>query len=102
MQEEINVIDHLLAVEKNAAVLIDNAVKEADGRIIEARNKANSQFKEQYDDFALSLQKAYEQTVEEKKSEHNKKLEAYKRELENFPRDYQAFDRVLDGLLSEK
>ena len=46
MQEEINVIKHLLAVEKESATLIDNAVKEADNRTTEARNQANSQFKQ--------------------------------------------------------
>jgi len=46
MQEEINVIKHLLAVEKESSSLIDDAVKEADSRTTHARNQANSQFKQ--------------------------------------------------------
>ena len=94
MQEEINVIQHLLAVEKDAAVLIDNAVKEADSRTIEAKNKANSQFKQQYDEFALTLQKEYENTVEQKKSQHNEQIQIFKTELENLPKNQEEIGRA--------
>ena len=99
MQEEINVIKHLLAVEKDAAVLIDDAVKEADSRTAEAKNKANSLFKQKYDECAASLQHDFEQTVEQKKSEHSKDINQFKSDLEKRSRNYKAFNKVLDGLL---
>ena len=99
MQEEINVINHLLAVEKESAALIDNAVKEADSRTTDARNKANSQFKQKYDEIAELLQKEFEQTIENKKSEHLQQMNQFEQELENRPRNYKAFNEALDKIL---
>ncbi|MCR4900608.1 MAG: hypothetical protein K5907_07315 [Treponema sp.] len=102
MQEEINVIQHLISVEKDAATLIDDAVKEADARTAEAKNKSNTQFKQQYDECAAALQKEFEHTVEQKKSEHNKSIEQFKADLENQLKDYNEFNKVLNGLLFGK
>ena len=99
MQEEINVISHLLAVEKESATLIDNAVKEADNRTTEARNQANSQFKQKYDEIAATLQKEFEQTIENKKSEHSKQMNEFEALLESRTRNYEAFDKVLNNIL---
>ena len=99
MQEEINVINHLLAVEKESAALIDNAVKEADNRTTEARNKANFQFKQKYDEIAEALQKEFEQNVENKKSEHSKQMTQFESQLEARSRNYEAFNKVLNGIL---
>ncbi|MBR5401025.1 MAG: hypothetical protein IK102_04360 [Treponema sp.] len=99
MQEEINVINHLLAVEKESAGLIDNAVKEADARTTQARNQANSQFKQKYDEVAAQLQNEFEQTIEVKKSEHSKQLNQFESQLESRPRNYEAFNKVLDDIL---
>lgn len=99
MQEEINVINHLLAVEKESAGLIDSAVKEADTRTTQARNTANSQFKQKYDEIASALQTEFEQTIQNKKSEHIKQMNLFEQELENRPRNYEAFDKVLHNIL---
>ena len=101
MQEEINVIKHLLAVEKESAGLIDDAVKEAEARTTQARNKANTLFKQKYDQIAAELQKDYEQTIENKKSEHVKQMDQFKQELENRPRNYEALNKVLDDILGD-
>ena len=99
MQEEINVINHLLAVEKESAALIDNAVKEADRRTTEAHNQANSQFKQKYDEIAASLQKEFEQTIENKKSEHSKQMNQFEAQLQSRERNYEAFNKALNGIL---
>ena len=99
MQEEINVINHLLAVEKESAGLLDDAVRVADSRTTPARTKANTQFKQKYDQIAVELQKEYEQTIENKKSEHIKQMDQFKQELENRPRNYEALNKVLDDIL---
>lgn len=99
MQEEINVINHLLAVEKESAGLIDNAVKQADTRTTQARNTANLQFKQKYDEIAASLQTEFENTIQNKKSEHIKNMDQFKNELENRPRNYEAFNKALNAIL---
>ena len=99
MQEEINVTKHLLAVEKESSTLIDDAVKEADLRTTQARNQANSQFKQKYEEIAASLQSEFEQTLENKKSEHEKQMTQFEAQLMDSPRNYQAFNKVLDDIL---
>ena len=101
MQEEINVIQHLLAVEKDAALLIDNAVKEADSRTAHAKNEANSLFKQKYDECAVTLQNEYEQKLQQKKSEHIKQMEQFKTELEGRKKNNAAFNKLLDKILFE-
>ena len=99
MQEEINVIKHLLAVEKESAGLIDDAVKEAEARTTQARNKANTLFKQKYDQIAAELQKEYEQTIENKKSEHLTQMNQFEAQLQSRARNYEAFNKTLDGIL---
>ena len=102
MQEDINVISHLLSVEKNASVLIDNAVREAESRTAQARNQANSQFKAEYDVCVAKLEADYEETVQRKKSEHEQALEQFKSDLENRTRNYEAFNSLFENLLYKK
>ena len=114
MQEEINVISHLLSVEKDrllkflrtvekdASVLIDNAVREADSRTTQARNQANSQFKSEYDKCLSLMEADYEKTIQQRKAEHEDELEQFKSDLESRTRDYDAFNKLLDNLLQQK
>lgn len=97
--EEINVINHLLNVEKNAAVLIDNALKEAENRTSQARNQSNTQFKEKYDSFVADMEAEYNKTVQLKKDEHEKELQSFKDNLQNQKINNSEFNKVLDGLL---
>ncbi len=101
MQEEINVISHLLSVEKNASVLIDNAVKEADSRTTQARNQVNSQFKTEYDKCLSQMEADYENTIQRRKAEHEEELDQFKSDLESRTRDYNAFNKLLDNLLKQ-
>ncbi len=101
MQEEINVISHLLSVEKNASVLIDNAVREADSRTTQARNQANSQFKSEYDKCLSQMEADYENTIQRRKAEHEEELDQFKLDLESRTRDYNAFNKLLDNLLKQ-
>ena len=102
MQEEINVISHLLSVEKNASVLIDNAVSEADSRTTQARNQANSQFKTEYDKCLSKMEADYEKTIQERKTQHEQELEQFKSDLEGRNRDNKAFNGLLKNLLQQK
>ena len=45
---EIDAINHLLEVEKNASALINDAAQEADRRLSEARSKYNAEYKTRY------------------------------------------------------
>ena len=99
MKEEIDVINHLLSVEKNAAVLIDNAVKQADSRTSKARNEAAAAYKAQYEDCVAAMEKDYQSTVEQVKAKHQQDFEQFKTELNNQQNNYTAFNSLMDELL---
>ena len=99
MKEEIDVINHLLSVEKNAAVLIDNAVREADSRTSKARNDAAAAYKTQYDECVAVMEKEYQKTIDNVKTKHQQDLEKFKSELENQQNNYKAFNSLMDELL---
>ena len=99
MKEEIDVINHLLSVEKNAAVLIDNAVREADSRTSKARNEATAAYKTQYDECVAAMYKDYQKTVEQVKQKHQQDFEQFKSELNNQQNNYEAFNSLMDELL---
>ena len=99
MNEEIDIINHLLSVEKNAAVLIDNAVREADSRTSKARNEAAAAYKTQYDECVAAMDKDYQKTVEQVKQKHQQDFEQFKSELNNQKNNYEAFNSLMDELL---
>ena len=99
MQEEINIINHLLSVEKNASVLIDNAVREADYRTSQSRNQANSQFKTRYDECVSKMEAEYEQKINSIKAAHEKDFEQFKSDLESREQNFKSFNSLLDNLL---
>ena len=57
---EIDAINHLLEVEKNASALINDAAQEADRRLSEARSKYNAEYKIRYDQVAARLEAEYQ------------------------------------------
>ncbi len=99
MKEEIDIINHLLSVEKNAAVLIDNAVREADSRTSKARNEAAATYKSQYDECVAAMEKDYQNTVDQVKEKHQQDFEQFKSELNNQQNNYTSFNSLMDKLL---
>lgn len=96
---EINVINHLLSVEKDASVLIDNAVKEADEKTSKARNQANLQFQQKYDSCVAEMETEYQEKLQYIKDENSKEIEKFKTDLENKTLNTAAFKDLLDKLL---
>ena len=99
MKEEIDIINHLLSVEKNAAVLIDNAVSQADSRTSKARNEAATAFKAQYDQCLAAMEEDYQKTVDQVKTKHQQDFEKFKSQLNNQQNNYTAFNSLMDKLL---
>ena len=58
---EIDAINHLLEVEKNASALINDAAQEVDRRLSQARSQYNSEYKTRYDEAAARLEAEYQQ-----------------------------------------
>lgn len=96
---EIDVINHLIEVEKEASVLIDEAGIEAEKRLSEARAKYNAEYKIKYDSVVETLEKDYQKKLEELNENHIKEIEAYKTSLETKNQNSKEFKELLDKLL---
>lgn len=96
---EIDAINHLLEVEKNASALINDAAQEVDHRLSEARVKYNSEYKARYDQIAASLEAEYQTNHNSIAEKYQKEIDSYKESLEAKAQDYEAFSSLLDKLI---
>ena len=96
---EIDAINHLLEVEKNASALINDAAQEVDRRLSEARAKYNSEYKARYDETAASLEAEYQTNHNSIAEKYQKEIDSYKESLAAKAQNYEAFSSLLDKLI---
>ncbi len=96
---EIDAINHLLEVEKNASALINDAAQEVDHRLSEARVKYNSEYKARYDQIAASLEAEYQTNHNSIAEKYQKEIDSYKESLAAKAQNYEAFSSLLDKLI---
>ncbi|BDC92890.1 hypothetical protein [Treponema bryantii] len=96
---EIDAINHLLEVEKNASMLINDAAMEAERRLSQARAKYNSEYKARYDEVASKLESEYQNNHKQIEDKYNKDIETYKESLAAKPQNSEAFSSLLDKLI---
>lgn len=99
---EIDVINHLLQVEKDSALMIDEALQESEKRLAKARAEFNTIFKEKYDKGISELETKFQKDSEASVKSHEKILNDFKSNLENKNQNVEAFNKVLDSILFEK
>lgn len=97
---EIDVIKHLLEIEKEASQMINDAKIEAEKRISDARNKYNALFRESYDSMISKMEAEYQNNVKETEENHNKEIESFKNSLESKSQNKEEFAKFLDSYLS--
>lgn len=98
---ELDEINRLLEVEKQASALIENAMTESDKIISDAHAKFNEQFKSQTEKLTEKLTQEYNDKLEEIKLNHQKEIEAFKLALEKKEINQSNFDSLLTKLLTE-
>lgn len=98
---ELEIINHLLEVEKNASVLIDDAKIEADKRTSEAKAKYNQEYKAKFEVLAAEKDKNYHDKIQELTAAHAAEMEEYKKSVESRPQDTEGFKKLLEKLLFE-
>lgn len=101
-EEEINVINHLLQVEKESALLIDEALQEAEKRLSKARGKFNQEYKEKYDKGVEVLEEKQKKAVEQATLNHDKIIQDFKDGLKNKKQDPAKFNKLLESLLFDE
>ena len=99
MSDEVNVIDHLLDVERNASQLVMDAQAEAAKRITSARVEADSEYKKQYSLLSQKLEDEYQARVAELGAEHDKALDEYKNNVQSAEKDEKSFNSFLESVL---
>jgi len=98
-EQEINVIGHLLDVEKDASALVSDAQVESAKRVAAAHAQADAEYKKQYDTLISSLDARYATSSKETTQKHDEALNTYKGDTEKMPRDTEAFNKLLDSVL---
>ncbi|MDD6295091.1 MAG: hypothetical protein ACI4LR_02350 [Treponema sp.] len=99
MNEEVNVIGHLLDVEKNAEQLVSDAQIEASKRISAAKAASDSEYKKLYADLAVRLEQEYQEKIAEISASHEKNLKVYKEKIQGSEKDEKSFYALLDSIL---
>ena len=92
------VLRHLLKVESQASVLVDEAQAEADHRVAEAEKERRARYDEQYSKEAAALEGDYEKAVLAVKEDYQKQLQAYRDSLTVITIQKAAFSTLAEHL----
>lgn len=96
---ELNVITHLIQVEKEASALINDALSEADKRISSAKASYNASYKEKYEVLIKNLEENYKEESQKIQENHKKEIQDYKEKLEKLNQDSSSFNELIENLL---
>jgi vacuolar-type H+-ATPase subunit H len=94
-----DVLRHLLEVEANALVLVNDAQTEADRRVSEAEKRNCVRYEDTYTKEAADLDAKHEREIAAAKEAYNHQLEDYRRELDGMQPDHAAFNLLLERFL---
>lgn len=101
-KDELKMINHLLDVEKEANVLISQAMEEAAKKTSEARARFNEEYKQKIDAIIEELKNKYEASVKEVSDDHANQILKFEKSLDAKEEHYGDFKQLLDRLLLEK
>jgi vacuolar-type H+-ATPase subunit H len=98
---ERGILQHLLGVESEAAVLVDDAQTEADRRVAEGEKESRARYDERHSQEAERLNEDFAKEVLSIKEDYRKQLEAYQEGLADTPVRQDAFSSLVERLLFE-
>jgi hypothetical protein len=94
-----DILQRLLKVESDAAVLVDDAQAEADRRIVEGEKESRARYDERYNQEAARLDGDYARTIQAAKEDYRKQLDAYRESLNGMPVRKDDFFALVERLL---
>ncbi|MCL1815440.1 MAG: hypothetical protein FWG27_06450 [Treponema sp.] len=97
--EETNILQHLLEIEDQAALLVDDAQAEADRRIKKAEEQYRLSYDREYLAFMTELEAEYQKGLAVVKEEYDKSLSECRVDFDVMPRDNGAFSAFAFSLL---
>jgi vacuolar-type H+-ATPase subunit H len=97
--EDKDILQHLLEIEGEAAVLVNDAQAEADKRIKEAEEQNRLAYDGEYQNLIAELETEYKKELNAARTEYDKFLDEYRQSLDAMPRDNGAFSALIFSLL---
>ena len=100
MSQEMDVIEHLLEIEREASKTLVTAQTQADEKIAAARTHADGQFKKLYADSVKEIDEKAQLAKKEITANRQSSLESYKDSLSSVEMDLDAFNSLLESYIS--
>ena len=97
---ELDAINHLLEIEKNASILVNEAHVESDKRISQARAQFSAKYKENLEKITEELESEYKNKIESISKKYDDDFAEYKSSLEKKVQNKKYFSELLEKLLS--
>lgn len=98
-EQEVDIIGHLLDIERTASAVLSQAQVEADKRISAAKNQADQNFKAQYDVIVADEEKRLASEIAAITQKYDADVAAYKEGLSSAAKDIPSFNKLLDKVL---
>lgn len=100
--DDPDILQHLLEIENQAAVLVDDAQAEADRRIKNAEEQNRLVFDTAYRELTGALEAEYQKTADSVKSGYDIQLNEYRQSLDSMPKQNERFSALVFSLLMEE
>ena len=102
MAEDVDLIEHLIAIENEASEMIAEAQRKADDRLAKARAEADESFKSQFSSFSGDLAEKEVSNRKQIDSDYEHFVGEYTKTLESSKKDTDSFNSLLEKLLFDK
>jgi vacuolar-type H+-ATPase subunit H len=97
--EDQDVLQHLLEIESQATILVNDAQAEAGRRIKETEEKNRSRYDMSYRSLVEDLDREYGKNIKAVREEYRLELDAYRENLDRMPVNEEGFSALASLLL---
>ena len=94
------VLGHLLKIESEAGVLVDDAQAEADKRVAEAEKQNRTAYEERYREESERLEGEFLASKERARRRYREELETYQEQISSMNVDTGRFSALLDKFIA--
>lgn len=99
MSDEMDIIQHLLDIEREASRTLIDAQTEADAKITAARTEAEKKFKARYSELVTEIDRKANDEKAKITEGHDNEIRSFQDELHKTVQDKSAFSELLEKLL---
>ena len=94
------VLGHLLKIESEAGVLVDEAQAEADKRVAEAEKQNRAAYEERYREESTKLENEFQASKDRARRRYREELETYQEQISSVKIDTGRFSALLDKYIA--